>query len=44
MNFEYSIKTAGSLFLTRNMRRCSNTINIAVQQQNVEDGGNDNGD
>lgn len=32
MNFEYSTKTAGSLLLTRRMRRSNNTTNIEAQQ------------
>jgi hypothetical protein len=37
MNFKYSIKTTGSLPLTRRMGSTNNTINIA--EQNVKDGG-----
>jgi hypothetical protein len=41
MNFKYSIKTAGSLFLTRRLGSYNSTINIVLQR--AEDGGNDNG-
>jgi len=41
MNSKYSIKTAGSLLLTRRLGSSDSTINIALQK--AQDGGNDNG-
>ena len=41
MNSKYSIKTAGSLLLTRRLGSSNSTINIALQR--AQDGGNDNG-